>query len=76
MTFTIESEYIYLIAVLLLMLVQVIQWRVIVKLRKEFEEVWTQIGTLAVGVSNQLLNLQQELNKKEDKKSVKELIEK
>ena len=76
MTFTIESEYIYLIAVLLLMLVQVIQWRVMVKLRKEFEDVWTQLGTLAVGVSNQLLSLQQELNKKEDKKSVKELIDK
>lgn len=76
MTFTIESEYIYLIAVLLLMFVQVIQWRMIVKMRKEFEDVWTQIGTLAVGVSNQLLNLQQELNKKEDKKSVKELIDK
>lgn len=76
MTFTIESEYIYLIAVLLLMLVQVVQWRMIVKMRKEFEDVWTQIGTLAVGVSNQLLNLQQELNKKEDKKSVKELIDK
>lgn len=76
MTFTIESEYIYLIAVLLLMLVQVIQWRVMVKLRKEFEDVWTQIGTLAVGVSSQLLSLQQELNKKEDKKSVKELIDK
>lgn len=76
MTFTIESEYVYLIAVLLLMLVQVVQWRAIVKVRKEFEDVWTQIGTLAVGVSNQLLNLQQELNKKEDKKSVKELIDK
>lgn len=76
MTFTIESEYIYLIAVLLLMLVQVVQWRMIVKIRKEFEDVWTQIGTLAVGVSNQLLSLQQELNKKEDKKSVKELIDK
>lgn len=76
MTFTIESEYIYLIAVLLLMLIQVVQWRMIVKIRKEFEDVWTQIGTLAVGVSNQLLNLQQELNKKEDKKSVKELIDK
>lgn len=76
MTFTIESEYIYLIAVLLLMFIQVIQWRAILKVRREFEDVWTQIGTLAVGVSNQLLNLQQELNKKEDKKSVKELIDK
>lgn len=76
MTFTLTSEHVYLGTVLLLMLVQVLQWRLIARLRKECDDIWTQIGTLAVGITNQVLNLQQELNKKEDKKSVNGLIDK
>lgn len=68
MTFTINPEHVYLGVILLLMIIQVFQWRIIARLRKECDDIWTQIGTLAVSMTNQILGLQQDLNKKEDKK--------
>jgi hypothetical protein len=69
MTITITPEYLYLGAVLILMIIQVIQWVFISKLKKEVESLWTQISVIAVSSGNILEGIQKKLNAKEDKKS-------
>ena len=69
MTFTVTSEHVYLSVILVLMIVQVWQWRVIYKTYREYDSLWTQIGVLAASISAQIIAIQQELNKKEDKKA-------
>ena len=68
MTFTISSEHVYIAIILVLMGIQVWQWRLIFKFQKECDHIWTQLGTLAASLATQLLSIQQEINKKEDKK--------
>lgn len=69
MTITITPEYLYLGAVLILMIIQVIQWVFISKLKREIESLWTQISVIAVSSGNILEGIQKRLNAKEDKKS-------
>lgn len=68
MTFTITSEHVYLAVIILLMSIQVWQWKVIYKMYRECDSLWTQLGTLAASIANQIISLQQEISKKEDKK--------
>lgn len=68
MTFTVTSEHVYLAVIFILMAIQVWQWRIIYIMYREIDSLWTQIGTLAMSISNQIITLQQELSKKEDKK--------
>jgi hypothetical protein len=75
MTITLNAEHLYLAIIFILMAIQVYQWRVIGKMYKECDSLWSQIGVLASSIASQIISIQQELNKKEDKKSVKELID-
>lgn len=75
MTITLSAEHLYLAIIFILMAIQVYQWRVIGKMYKECDSLWSQIGVLASSVASQIISIQQELSKKEDKKSVKELID-
>jgi len=68
MTFTISSEHVYIAIILILMAIQVWQWRLIFKFQKECDHIWTQLGTLAASLATQIISIQQELTKKEDKK--------
>lgn len=68
MTFTINSEHFLIGVIVLLMVLQVLQWRAANKLAKECDDLWAQLGTLASGLASQLIALQKELSKKEDKK--------
>jgi hypothetical protein len=68
MTFTIGSEHVYVAIILILMAIQVWQWRVIFKFQKECDHLWTQLGTLAASLAAQIISMQQEISKKEDKK--------
>lgn len=68
MTVTINPEHILISIILLLMVLQIWQWRVTEKLRKECDDLWTQLGTLASSLASQLIGMQKEINKKEDKK--------
>ena len=68
MTITITPEYVYLGVVLLLMLIQVVQWAAISKLKKEINSLWTQISIIAVSSGNILEGIEKKLNAKEDKK--------
>jgi hypothetical protein len=67
MTITLTLEHIYILIIVVLGILQVIQWRFILKLKKECEQLWEQIGLLAAGITNQVISLQKELNQKVDK---------
>ena len=69
MTITVTQEHLYLGVIGLLMVMQVLQWRAINKLKKECDRIWEQLGTLVSGVSNQIISIQKDLNSKEDKKA-------
>ncbi len=67
MTVTINSEYLYLTVTLILMLIQVLQWRKIAKLKRELEDVWAQIGILAMSAGGMLDKIKKDLDGKQDK---------
>ncbi len=67
MTITINPEYIYLTTTLILMLIQVIQWRKVTKLKRELEDVWAQIGILAMSAGGMLDKIKKDLDGKQDK---------
>ena len=67
MVVTINSEYIYLGATLILMLIQVIQWVRFSRLKRDTEELWTQISILAISASNMLEKMKKDLDGKQDK---------
>lgn len=69
MTITITQEHFYIGLIAFLMILQVLQWRSINKLKKECDRIWEQLGTLVSGVSNQIISIQKDLNSKEDKKA-------
>jgi hypothetical protein len=67
MTVTINSEYIYLTVTLILMLIQVIQWRKMSKLKRELEDVWSQISILAMSAGSMLEKIKKDIDGKQDK---------
>ncbi len=67
MTITINPEYIYLTTTLILMLIQVVQWRKVAKLKRELEDVWAQIGILAMSAGGMLDKIKKDLDGKQDK---------
>lgn len=67
MTFTITSEYLYLAVTLILMLIQVLQIRKVAKLKKELEDVWSQISILAMSAGGMLEKIKKDLDGKQDK---------
>ena len=69
MTITITQEHFYIGLIVFLMILQVLQWRSINKLKKECDRIWEQLGTLVSGVRNQIISIQKDLNSKEDKKA-------
>jgi hypothetical protein len=67
MVVTINSEYIYLGTTLILMLIQVIQWIRFNRLKRDTEELWTQISILAMSASGMLEKMKKDLDGKQDK---------
>jgi hypothetical protein len=67
MVVTINSEYVYLGATLILMLIQVIQWVRFSRLKRDTEELWTQISILAMSASGMLEKIKKDLDGKQDK---------
>ena len=68
MTITITEQHFYIGLIAFLVVMQVWQWVVIKKLQRECERIWEQLGTLVAGVSNKIIDIQKDLNSKEDKK--------
>ena len=68
-SFTLTREQLYLGIIGFFMLLQVLQWRSIKQLQNEKEKIWDQLGTLVAGISAQLISIQKDISKKEDKKA-------
>jgi low affinity Fe/Cu permease len=68
MTVTITSEYVYLGATLVLMLIQILQWRIIGKLKREIEDLWQQISILAVSSAGFFDKFQKKIDEKQDRR--------
>lgn len=69
MTITFTPEIVYLIVVLLLMLIQVIQWVRLSRAKREISDLWTQISIIAVSSGAILEKIEKKLDGKEDRKS-------
>ncbi len=68
MTVTLTQEHLYIGVIVLLIILQVVQWVTIKKLQNECDRIWEQLGTLVSGVTNQIISIQKDLGSKEDKK--------
>lgn len=68
MTITVTETQVYVGIIIVLMVVQMYQHKIITKLEKDNKQIWEQIGILVVSLGTELGNLQKDLNKKEDKK--------
>jgi hypothetical protein len=60
MTFTITTENLYLGVILLFMIIQIYQWRVIYKIKSEVDSIWKQIHLLTVNVAAEILKLKKD----------------
>jgi NTP pyrophosphatase (non-canonical NTP hydrolase) len=49
------------------MLIQVIQWRKMSKLKRELEDVWAQISILAMSAGSMLEKIKKDIDGKQDK---------
>jgi len=57
MQITISPETFYLAVIVILMLLQIYQFRMIYMLKKEVGDVWTQLGILAMMTSTKLAEM-------------------
>lgn len=60
MTFTISTENFYLLIIVILMCIQIYQWRIIQKCKLEIDSIWKQIHTLTINVAAEILKLKKE----------------
>jgi len=65
MTFTINTENFYLIIVIVLMAIQIYQWRIIQKCKSEIDSIWKQIHVLTINVAAEILKLKKETDAEE-----------
>ena len=67
MTFTITREYFYLGVTVLLLLIQVFQWKRYEGLKKEVQDLWNQIHIIAISAGNTIQKLEKKIDEKKDK---------
>lgn len=67
MTVVLESDHIYLIVILLLMLIQAYQFKRLFDLRKECDRIWEQIGSFALALSQKIIEMERDLDLKQYK---------
>ena len=68
MTITFTQEHLYVGIIIVLIGIQIYQQRLIKRLEKECDDIWSQLGTLVGSISSQILSLQKDMNDKQDKK--------
>jgi hypothetical protein len=61
----------YIGIIVFLLILQIYQQGQIKKLEKDCSELWGQLGTLIANLSNQMLQIQKDINSKQDKNSSK-----
>lgn len=67
MQVTINPELVYLIVTIVLMIIQMLQWRKMSKLKRELEDVWSQISILAMSAGSMLEKIKKDIDGKQDK---------
>lgn len=67
MTVTIKAEYIYLSIIVVLMILQVVQWRKIYSLKSEVDKLWNQISVMALSAGAIIDKFKKDLDAKQDK---------
>jgi len=67
MTVTITPDYIYLGATIILLIIQVIQWRRYDLIKKEVHDLWNQIHILAISAGNTIQKLEKKIDEKQDR---------
>jgi hypothetical protein len=68
MTVNLTETTLYVVIILILMGIQIYQLVQTRKLEKECRDLWDQLGTLTFSITNKMLEMQKNLNDKQDKK--------
>ena len=68
MTVNLTETTLYVVIILVLMGIQIYQLVQTRKLEKECRDLWDQLGTLTFSITNKMLEMQKNLNDKQDKK--------
>jgi phage-related tail protein len=68
MTVTLTIETLYIAIIVILMALQIYQFTRVKYLEKEVKDLWDQIGTLTFSITGKFLEVQKDLNDKQDKK--------
>ena len=61
----------YIGIIVFLLILQIYQQGQIKKLQQDTSDLWSQLGTLIANLSNQMLQIQKDINSKQDKNSSK-----
>ena len=69
MTITITREQMYIGIIVLLILLQMYQQNQIRKIQRDCSDLWGQLGTLVANLTTQMLQMQKDINAKQDKKA-------
>lgn len=69
MTITITEQQMYIGVIVLLVLLQMYQQSQIRKIEKDCSDLWGQLGTLVANLTTQMLQMQKDINSKQDKNS-------
>jgi hypothetical protein len=69
MTITFTQEQIYVGIILVLMGIQMIQWKQIFSLKSEVQKIWNQISVFNTMVAIKLLDTQKEIDKLNNKEN-------
>jgi uncharacterized membrane protein YeiH len=67
MTVTLTIETLYIAIIVILMVIQIYQLTRVKNLEKEVKDLWDQIGTLTFSVTGKFLEVQNDLNNKQEK---------
>jgi len=68
MTVNLSETTLYIVIILVLMGLQIYQLVQTRKLERECKDLWDQLGTLTFSITNKMLDMQKDLNTKQDKK--------
>lgn len=67
MTFTLEKEYVYFAATLIVLLMQAYNSYKLNKLRSEVDMIWQQIAIMGISAGQLLEKMQKKIDEKQDK---------
>lgn len=67
MTFTLEKEYVYFAATLIVLLIQAYNSYKLNKLRSEVDSLWQQIAIMGISAGQLLEKIQKKIDEKQDK---------